>query len=92
MSEREVAIALGFDSERNDAPTVLAAGYGHIAKQIMAVARKEGIHIHQDENLAQILAQVPVGYEIPETAYQLVAEILTFLYQTDQTLREKISK
>jgi flagellar biosynthesis protein len=92
MSDREVAIALGFEPGRDDAPTVLAAGYGHIAKQIMSVARKEGIHIHQDENLAQILAKVPVGYEIPETAYQLVAEILTFLYQTDRTLKEKISR
>lgn len=40
MKEREVAIALGFESGRDDAPRVLAAGYGHIAKQIMAVARK----------------------------------------------------
>lgn len=92
MSEREVAIALGFESGRDDAPKVLAAGYGHIAKQIMSIARKEGIHIHEDENLAQILAKVPVGYEIPETAYQLVAEILAFLYQTDRTLKEKISR
>ncbi|ATX82942.1 flagellar biosynthesis protein [Mariprofundus ferrinatatus] len=92
MSEREVAIALGYDSELGDAPKVLAAGYGHIARQIMAIASKEGIHIHQDDNLAQILAQVPVGYEIPETAYQLVAEILAFLYQTDRALKEKISK
>jgi len=91
MKDRDVAIALGFESGRDDAPKVLAAGYGHIARQIMAIARKEGIHIHQHENLARILATVPVGYEIPETAYQLVAEILAFLYRTDRTLREKIS-
>jgi len=91
MKDREVAIALGFDAARDNAPKVLAAGYGHIAKQIMSIARKEGIHIHEDENLARILAQVPVGYEIPETAYQLVAEILAFLYRTNRILKEKIS-
>lgn len=91
MKEREVAIALGFESGRDNAPRVLAAGYGHIAQRIMAIAKAEGIHIHEDENLAKILAQVPVGYEIPETAYQLVAEILAFLYRTDRILKEKIS-
>ena len=92
MNEQEVAIALGFESEHDNAPKVLAAGYGYIAKQIMSIARAEGIHIHPDENLAQILASVPGGYEIPETAYQLVAEILAFLYRTDQVLKEKMSR
>jgi len=92
MIEQEVAIALGFKPELDDAPKILAAGYGEIAKQIMAIAKDEGIHIHQDDNLAQLLARIPAGSEIPKDAYQLVAELLAFLYSADQKLGEKSSR
>jgi len=92
MIEREVAVALGFKPELDDAPKILAAGYGEIAKQIMAIAKADGIHIHQDDNLAELLARVPAGYEIPKSAYQLVAELLAFLYSADQRMAEKLSR
>jgi len=91
MIEREVAVALGTDSELDDTTKVLAAGYGEIAKEIMAIARAEDIHVHQDNNLAQLLARIPAGQEIPKAAYQLVAELLSFLYSTDQHLAENTS-
>jgi len=91
MIEHDVAIALGFKPECDNAPKILAAGHGELAKRILAIARLEGIHIHQDSSLAQILAYMPVGQEIPKQAYQLVAELLAFLYSTDQHLAEKIS-
>ena len=91
MIEHEVAIALGFEPEFDEAPKILAAGYGELAKKILDVARHEGVHIHQDDNLAQLLAHIPTGHEIPGEAYQLVAELLTFLYSTDQRLAEKVS-
>ena len=91
MIEREVAVALGSDPEMEAGTKVLAAGYGEIAKQIMAIAKAEDIHLHQDNNLAQLLARIPAGEEIPEEAYQLVAELLSFLYSTDQSLAENPS-
>ncbi len=91
MMDREVAVALGYEPEGDGAPKILAAGFGEIAKQIMAIAKTEDIHIHNDGTLAQLLARVPVGQEIPEDAYQLVAEILAFLYRTDQHAAEKVS-
>ncbi|MDQ6963691.1 MAG: EscU/YscU/HrcU family type III secretion system export apparatus switch protein [Mariprofundales bacterium] len=87
--DQETAVALGYDTEGDGAPKVLAAGFGEVAKRIMELARESGVHIHQDENLVRLLAQVPVGSEIPEEAYQLVAELLSFLYRTDQRLSEK---
>ena len=91
MMEREVAVALGFMPEQDDAPKVLAAGYGEIAKKILSIAKAEGIHIHREDNLAQLLARVPSGQEIPSSAYQLVAELLAFLYNTDQLMTENNS-
>ncbi|RMH51148.1 MAG: hypothetical protein D6682_05190 [Zetaproteobacteria bacterium] len=87
--DREAAVALGYDPERGGAPKVLAAGFGEVARRIMELARASGVHIHRDDNLVQLLARVPVGEEIPEEAYQLVAELLAFLYRTDKRLAEK---
>ncbi len=82
------AVALSYDAQAHHAPTVVAAGYGEIAKQILALAKAHQVHIHNDTQLAELLAQVPVGQAIPEEAYQLVAELLAFLYQADQSLRK----
>jgi len=91
MQDKEVAVALEYEPEKNGAPKVLAAGFGEIARHILELARQEDIHIHENETLAKLLARVPVGSEIPEAAYQLVAELLTFLYATDAKLAEKMS-
>ncbi|MDX8387994.1 MAG: EscU/YscU/HrcU family type III secretion system export apparatus switch protein [Ghiorsea sp.] len=84
VREQEAAVALGYETDSGSAPKVLAAGYGEIAKSILALAKESEVHIHNDAQLAQLLAQVPVGQEIPEEAYQLVAELLAFLYQMDK--------
>ena len=87
--DQQAAVALGYETESGGAPKVLAAGFGEVARRIMELARESGVHIHRDDNLVQLLAQVPVGSEIPEEAYQLVAELLSFLYRTDRRLSEK---
>lgn len=89
IQDREAAVALGYDQDKGQAPRVLAAGFGDIAKKILEVARENDVHVHKDDTLAQLLARVPVGQEIPAEAYQLVAELLAFLYSTDSKLANK---
>jgi len=91
-SEREAAVALAYEPESGSAPKVLAAGYGEIARRILELAREHQVHIHKNDTLAKLLATVPAGSEIPADAYQLVAELLAFLYQTDRRLAEKMSR
>jgi len=86
IREQQAAVAIGYDTDAHSAPKVLAAGYGEVAKSILALAKENNVHIHNDTQLAQLLAQVPVGQEIPEEAYQLVAELLAFLYNMDQKM------
>jgi len=88
-SDREAAIALSYDPDGLTAPTIVASGYGEIARRIMELAKENSIHIHQDDNLTQLLARVPVGTQIPEEAYQVVAELLAFLYRADRKMGEK---
>lgn len=86
FKDQQAAVALRYDQAAQAAPRVLAAGYGEIAKAILKLARENNIHIHNDQQLAQLLARIPVGQEIPEQAYQLVAELLAFLYHADKNI------
>jgi len=86
IREQQAAVAIAYDTNAHAAPKVLASGYGEIAKVILNLAKENNVHIHNDTQLAQLLAQVPIGQEIPEEAYQLVAELLAFLYKMDQKM------
>jgi len=86
MADAEVpkkAIAITYDRERGDAPLVVASGQGNMAEQIIKVAREAGLEITQDADLAEVLAKVPVGTEVPVELYQAVAEVLAFVYRVN---------
>ena len=84
------AVALLYDKEKSDAPKVIASGKGIIAQKIIETAREAGIHIQEDPNLVEILSKVPVGDDIPIELYQTIAEILSFVYQVNDTFKQKI--
>jgi len=89
---RDAAVALEYDPATGGAPKVLAAGHGEIARRILEIARREDIHVHKNDTLARLLARVSPGSEIPEEAWQVVAELLAFLYATDARLAEKMAR
>ena len=78
------AVALGYHPEQHDAPTVLAKGQGQIAEKIIQIAIDEGIEIHQDADLIQILKAVDIDSEIPLEAFSAVAEIISYIYQANK--------
>lgn len=72
------AVALHYDGQR--APTVLATGTGELAEQILAIAKKHGVPLHEDPELIELLAQLDLGEEIPEALYRAVAQVIAFAY------------
>lgn len=82
--QRLKAAAISYDKETDPAPKVLASGSGLIAEKILEVARAAGIPIQEDPALAEILANIDPGQEIPPETYKVVAEILVFLYKVDK--------
>lgn len=76
--QHKLAVALEYD-EKN-APKVTAKGMGELAEQIIAVARQAGVPLQQDEQLVEILTDIKLGDEIPESLYRAVAEVLAFAY------------
>jgi flagellar biosynthesis protein len=74
----ELAIALNYDGE--NAPRLSAKGQDELAKRIIELAREHDVPLHQDPQLAAVLAQIPLGEEIPEALYRAVAEVIAFAY------------
>lgn len=74
----DMAVALKYDGQQ--APKVTAKGSGFTAEQILEIAEQHGIPLQNDPDLVKILAQVPLGEEIPQNLYVAVAEIIAFAY------------
>ncbi len=60
-------------------PRVVAKGRGDSGAAILALAREHGVPIEQNAALAEALAQVELGDDIPEALYRAVAEVLVFI-------------
>jgi flagellar biosynthesis protein len=84
------AVALVYDPERHRAPQVVGKGLGRLAEVIIDIAKRAGVHIHEDPGLVAFLLALDIGEEIPEELYIAVAEILAFVYQLDREKRHKI--
>ncbi|MDB5052107.1 MAG: FhlB protein [Bacilli bacterium] len=78
------AVALRYSSDKQQAPVVVAKGKGQIAEIIMKKAKEHGIPMQEDASLVEVLSKLDLNQEIPAELYQLVAEILSFIYRSDK--------
>ena len=78
MPERDVVAALRYTGD--GAPKVVAAGRGHVAATILARARDAGVPVHRDPDLADALAGLALGQDVPEEMWTAVAEVLAWAY------------
>ncbi len=75
-------MALRYESEKEDAPRVVATGEGFIADQIVRIALDNGVTVHKDSDLVEILSKLDIDALIPVEAFAAVAEILSYIYRT----------
>jgi flagellar biosynthesis protein len=80
--KRRRATALEY-TEGQAAPRVVAAGVEKIADRIVAAARDAGVPVREDPALAEALAALDLGQQIPEDLYSAVAEVLAWAYRLD---------
>lgn len=78
------AAAVSYRPDKDAAPRVTASGRGAIAEKILDTAQAAGVPVREDPALAEILARLDPGEEIPAETYRAVAEILAFLYRMDR--------
>ncbi len=82
--EKKKAVALSYKKGESAAPKITAKGEGNIAEKIIALAKEHNVAIHEDPDLVNILARFDLEEEIPEDLYQVVAEILVFVYKMNK--------
>ena len=83
------AVALKYSPPKDAAPKLMAKGRGLVAEKIIELARKHGIPIQENPDLVKILAQLDLEEEIPPSVYQVVAEILAFVYSLNAQWQER---
>ena len=77
-----LAVALAYKNQEMMAPQVVAKGAGLLAEKIKEVARGHGVPIVENKSVAQTLFKtVEIGQLIPSGLYQVVAEILAYVYR-----------
>ena len=64
----------------SSAPTIIAKGFGDLAEEIIALARQNGVLVHEDPYLSDFLATLDLGQEIPDQLYHVIAELISFSY------------
>ena len=76
------AVALAYQ-KGGKAPKVVASGKGLIAEQIIALAHDNNVHVHESKEMVALLMGVELDKEIPPKLYQVVAELLAWLYKIE---------
>ena len=88
-TERTQAVALSYDVGEQSAPKVVAKGIGVTADNILQLAQQNAIPVYKNKPLTQMLMVLELEQEIPPELYQAVAEVLSYVYKTEQILAMK---
>lgn len=93
MSQRlKKAVALKYSPGQSEAPIVVAKGQGAVADMILQKAKESGVAVQEDAALVEVLSKLDLDQQIPPELYQLVAEILSYVYQSDRAAGERRQK
>ena len=80
--KRRQAVALA-GSEGGEATRVIAKGYGDLAEQVIAEARRHGIYVHDSPELVGLLMGLDLDKRVPDRLYDVVAELLAWVAEMD---------
>ncbi len=87
-SHHRQAIALNWNPMTEAVPKVSATGSGALADEIIRIAKENDIPIREDRDLVQILSLLDIGEAIPAEIHTAIAEILAFIYWSNQKYSE----
>ncbi len=85
----DIAVALQYDKDKDNAPRVIAKGMRLKAEKIREIAKEAGVPVMRNVTLAGALYRVDIGQEVPEELYDAVAEVLNFVFALQQQTEKK---
>ncbi len=89
--EQKLAAVLKYDAGKDRAPHLAAKGRGIVAEKIIELDQKNDIPIRKDPALVQLLSKLDIDEAIPHELYQIVAEVLAFVYRMNEERRQASS-
>jgi len=75
----KTAAVLRYDSSTDKAPVVIAQGKGHVARQIIEMAKAHDIPMQEDPLLVENLIDMDLGENVPPQLYSVIAEVLLMI-------------
>ena len=78
------AAALRYDTQKENAPRLVAKGEGKTAQNIIKIAELHNLPIKKDEDLIELLSNVQLDKEVPDALYKAVAEVFSFVYKVSR--------
>ncbi|MBT3275740.1 MAG: flagellar biosynthesis protein FlhB [Spirochaetales bacterium] len=80
MKKADTAIALKYNPEL-PAPFLVAKGKGELALKLLRIAEEHNIEIVAQPDLSNALFEFEAGSFIPEEMYEIIAELLAYVYK-----------
>lgn len=81
--KKKKAVALRYP-EGIEAPVIVAKGEGIVAEKILTEAKKNSIFIEEDSDLVDLLGFGNVGSMVPQSAWEALAVIFSFIMNEDK--------
>lgn len=78
-ADLQKAVALFYDGQNT--PQITAKGWGATAEEIVAIAQEHEVPLCDNPALVDLLVNLELGDNIPETLYIAVAHIIAFAYE-----------
>lgn len=82
--KKKSAVAVQSELQNGRPPRIIAKGDGKTAEKIIEIARANGIYIHNDPDMIEVLSQIDIYEEIPPQLYIIIAELLAFIYSLNK--------
>lgn len=86
-NKKNKAVALKYNAETDQAPVIIASGYGEIANKIINIAEHNGIPVYRDDSAASLMCMLEVGNTIPPELYEVIAAIYCQLLKSTNEIR-----
>ncbi|MBQ5990273.1 MAG: EscU/YscU/HrcU family type III secretion system export apparatus switch protein [Oscillospiraceae bacterium] len=86
-SNRNKAVALKYNTDKDLAPVIIASGYGEIANKIIEIAEHNGIPVYRDDSAASLMCMLEVGSTVPPELYEVVAAIYARLLKAANEMK-----
>ena len=79
------AVAIKYSKDL-PAPFITAKGHGFVADKLLKIAKEYDIPIVKDDLLSETLYLMEPGEFIPDDVFEIVAEILVFVKETQELI------